>query len=304
MKTLLQDLRYGLRVLWKAPGFTAVAVLALALGIGANTAIFSVVNVVILRPLPFAEPERLLMVWMGNRTMGLREGLDSYPNHVPLRGESPAFETPAAFTSTSPTLTSERGEPERLQGVSATANFFGVLRAQPVLGRLFTAEEEAEGQDGVVVIGHGLWRRRFGGQPDIVGQQITLSGRSRTVIGVMPQGFRFPSEAEVWTPLAPPASLREQRSVLWLSMVGRLKPGATVGRAQAELAAVAARLEKEFPDSNQGYGAYVVSLHEQVVGRVSTALWVLLGAVGFVLLIACANVANLLLDRKSTRLNS
>ncbi|HWS87819.1 MAG TPA: ABC transporter permease [Pyrinomonadaceae bacterium] len=301
MKTLLQDLRYGLRVLWKAPGFTAVAVLALALGVGANTAIFSVVNGVLLRPLPFAEPERLVMVWMDNRVMGLREDLNSYPNYVAWRDEGRAFEHLAAFTSSSPTLTSERGEPERLQGASATANFFGALRVQPALGRLFTAEEEAEGQDGVVVIGHGLWRRRFGGQPDIVGQQITLNGRSRTVIGVMPQGFKFPSEAEVWVPLAPPASLREQRQSFWLSMVGRLKPGATVEGAQAELSAVAARLEKEFPDSNQGYGAYVVSLHEQVVGRVSTALWVLLGAVGFVLLIACANVANLLLARAAAR---
>ena len=301
MKTLLQDLRYGLRVLWKTPGFTAVAVLALALGIGANTAIFSVVNGVLLRPLPFAEPERLVMVWMDNRVLGLREDLNSYPNYVAWRDESQAFEHLAAFTSTSPTLTSERGEPERLQGVSATANFFGVLRAQPALGRLFTAEEEAEGKDAVVVIGHGLWRRRFGGQPGIVGQQITLNGRGRTVVGVMPQGFRFPGEAEVWVPLAPTASMRAQRQSFWLSMVGRLRPGATVERAQAELSAVAARMEKEFPDSNQGFGAYVVSLHQQVVGRVSTALWVLLGAVGFVLLIACANVANLLLARAAAR---
>ena len=301
MRTLFKDLRYGLRVLWKAPGFTAVAVLALALGIGANTAIFSVVNGVLLRPLPFAEPERLVMVWMDNRVLGLREDLNSYPNYVSWRDGSKAFEHLAAFSGASPTLTSERGEPERLTGVSATANLFNVLRAQPALGRVFTAEEEAEGQDAVVVIGHGLWRRRFGGERDIVGRQITLNGRSRTVIGVMPQGFQFPGESEVWLPLAPPARMREQRQAFWLSMVGRLKPGATVEQAQTELSAVAARLEQQFPDSNQGFGAYVVSLHQQVVGRVSTALWVLLGAVGFVLLIACANVANLLLARAAAR---
>ena len=301
MKTLLQDLRYGLRVLWKTPGFTAVAVLALALGIGANTAIFSVVNGVLLRPLPFAEPERLVMVWMDNRVLELREDLGSYPNYVSWRDESQAFEHLAAFSNANPTLTTEGGEPERLQGVNATANFFNVLRAQPIAGRAFTVEEEAEGQDAVVVIGHGLWQRRFGGEPGIVGRQITLNGRSRTVIGIMPQGFRFPGEADVWVPLAPPARMREQRQAFWLSMVGRLKPGATVERAQTELSAIAARLEQQFPDSNQGFGAYVVSLHQQVVGRVRPALWVLLGAVGFVLLIACANVANLLLARAAAR---
>jgi putative ABC transport system permease protein len=301
MNTLWQDMRYGFRMLWKKPGFTIVAILALALGIGANTAIFSVVNAVLLRPLPFADPERLVIVWMDNRQMGMKEDIHSYPNFLDYREQNKVFESMAAYRPASLNLTGT-GEPERVMGAASTADFFNVMRVAPVAGRVFTAEEDQTGHDSVIILSHGLWQRRFGGDKTIVGQSVALTGASRTVVGIMPPDFRFPSkDTEFWIPLAPPAQLKDSRSAFWLNVIGRLKPGVTVEQARAEMDTISKRLEQQYPDINTNFGTNLVPLREQTVGPVRPALLVLLGAVAFVLLIACANVANLLLGRAAAR---
>jgi putative ABC transport system permease protein len=300
METLWQDLRYGLRMLRAKPGFTIVAVLALALGIGANTAIFSVVNAVILRPLPYPEPEQLAMVWLDNRRQGIRDDITSYPNFIDWRDQNHVFQGMAGMRTAAFTLTGV-GEPEQLRGASVSINFFQLMGIGPAQGRGFTPEEETPGKDQVVVIGHGLWQRRFGADPKIIGQTLTLNGRPFTVIGIMPEGFQFPARVEIWSPLAPSPQLRAARGSFWLPVVGRLKPGVTRQQAQADMDLIAQRLEQQYSQQNAGYGINVVPLHEQVVGQVRQALLVLLGAVAFVLLIACANVANLLLARAAER---
>src|ERR1051325_6389036 len=301
MSTLWQDLRYGFRMLLKKPGFTVVAILALALGIGANTAIFSVVNAVLLRPLPFAEPDRLVIVWMDNRQQGVKEDIHSYPNYLDYRDQNKVFESLAAYRGTSLNLTG-MGEPERVLGAASTASFFDVMRVAPVVGRVFTADEDQPGHDSVMMISYGLWQRRFGGDKNIVGKSVALSGATRTVIGVMPPDFRFPfKDTDFWLPLAPPAELKDQRSAFWLDVIGRLKPGVTLEQARAEMETIAKRLEQQYPNSNTNFGTNLVPLREQTVGPVRPALLILLGAVAFVLLIACANVANLLLGRAAAR---
>ena len=301
MTTLWQDIRYGARMLWKNPGFTVVAVAALALGIGATTTIFSIINAVLLRPLPYAEAERLVMVWMDNRQMGMNEDIHSWPNLNDYREQNRVFEALAAYRGASANLTGE-GEPERILGAAASANFFEVMRVAPVAGRVFTAEEDRQGSDRVILISHGLWRRRFGADPQLVGRDISLNGVNRTVIGIMPPDFRFPSrEAEFWMPLAAPPQFTANRETYWLTVIGRLRPDATLEQARAEMEGIARRLEEQYPATNRGMGVNLVSLREQTIGRVRPALLVLLGAVGFVLLIACANVANLLLARAGAR---
>jgi putative ABC transport system permease protein len=300
MGGFLQDLRYGIRLLIKNPGFSAIAVLTLALGIGGNTAIFSVVNAVLLRPLPYPNPEQLAMVWMDNRKQGVHDDITSYPNFVDYKQQNQSFQDLAGFANYRPNLTGD-GEPEELTGAVVTANFFSVLGVSPVIGRGFAPEEEQPGSDQVVVLSDGLWKRRFGGDPGIVGQKIMLSGNPHDVIGVMPPGFQFPSKAEIWRPLALSDRLRQARGSFWLAVVGRLRPAVTPSQAQADMDTIAARLEQDFPQQNAGFGINVVSLREQSVGGVRPALLVLLGAVAFVLLIACANVANLLLARGAER---
>ena len=301
MGDLWQDVRYGARVLLKSPGFTLVAAVALALGVGATTAIFSVMNAVLWRPLPFKEADRLVMVWMDNRRLNMHEDIHSYPNYQDYRSQNTTFANLSVFSTQGFNLTGT-GEPERVIGAAATDSFFDVMGTSPALGRPFTAEEDQPGRDMVAVISHGLWQRRFGGDPKAVGQNISLNGATRTVVGVMPPDFAFPSkEVELWVPLAPNQQRAEARSTFWLTMIGRLKPGVTVEQARAEMGGIAARLEQQYPDNLGGYGVNLVPLHTQVVGRVRPALFVLLGAVGFVLLIACANVANLLLARAASR---
>ncbi|MCI0404243.1 MAG: ABC transporter permease [Acidobacteria bacterium] len=301
METLWQDVRYGVRQLARSPGFTAIAVLTLALGIGANTAIFSVVNAVLLRPLPHPEPERLTMVWLDNRDEGWPEDLTSYPTYLDWRSQNRSFEDMAAFTPSEASLSGD-GEPERVRSAVVSANYFSVLRVQPARGRIFRPEEEVPGAGRVVVLSAGLWQRRFAGSPDIVGQPVNLGGNPFTVIGVLPPGFEAPARTELWLPFSIlPQQRLEARGSLWLYVVGRLKPDVPLAEAQAEMTAIARRLEQQYPDTMTNLGVNLVPLHTEVVGKVRPALLTILGAVVFVLLIACANVANLQLARTAAR---
>ena len=297
---LVHDVRYALRILRRRPGFTTIAVMTLALGIGAGTAIFSVVSGVLLRPLPYPNADRLAMVWMTNARIDLDEDWHSYLKVQDYRDGSTTFDAIAVFNRRTATLAGG-GEPERLIGAHGSANLFDVLGVRPALGRLFTAAENEAGNDLVVVLSHGLWQRRFGGREDVIEQTVELSGQARRVIGVMPDGFSFPeTDTAFWVPTSITESHRSVRSPLWLQAIGRLKPGVSVEQAQADLARVNAGIIERSPDQ-KGYGVNVVGYHDQVVGSVRPAVLVLSGAVAFVLLIACANVANLLLARASTR---
>ncbi|HYN85040.1 MAG TPA: ABC transporter permease [Pyrinomonadaceae bacterium] len=307
MNKLWQDLRYGFRGLMAKPGPTLVAVLTLALGIGANTAIFSVVNSVLLRPLPFRDSERLVRVGGVNLKTGNGPGTLSPPDFYDWRERTQSFESLAAYDGWSPSLTGA-GDPERLTAGRVSADFFNVLGVDAQLGRAFVRQEEQRGNHRVVVLSDGLWRRRFNADREIVGRDVTLSGESYTVVGVTPADFELPQltgvsfePPELWTPFAPDLSQwgRSSRSVD--AAIGRLKPGVSLEQAQAELAAVAQELRQQYPDENTNAGAGLVSLHEQLVGEVRTSLLAFVAAVGFVLLIACANVANLLLARAAAR---
>src|SRR5215831_10443409 len=300
METLLQDIRFARRMLFQKASVTAIIVLALALGIGASTAIFSVVNGILLRPLPYANPDRIVMVWMDNHRLGIDQDWHSYPNYVDYRDQNQVFEQMAAFNDRSFNLTGS-GDPERVMGMWATANLFQVLGVQPSIGRAFTVEEEEPGKDLVVVISHGLWQRWFGGDPGVIGQQLIMNGTGRTVIGVMPAGVTFPSkDADLWVPLAIGPGGRNNRGGFSLKAIGLLRSGASITQARADLGTIAGRLEQQYPFL-AGYGVNLVPLHDQIVGKIRPALLVLLAAVGFVLLIGCANIANLLLARAATR---
>jgi len=303
MQTLWQDLRYGFRMLIKNPGFMAVAVIALALGIGANTAIFSVVNAVLLRPLPYRQPEQLVMVWEDYRGRGgpEREWL-SPADLQDWREQNQIFEHIAAMNNWGPTLTGQ-AEPEMLVGAAVSHNMFAALGIEPSLGRSFRPEEDKAGAERVVVLSHSLWQRRFGSDTGIVGKALTLSGDSYTVVGVMPASFKFPviANVELWRTLQPGLNPNCQRGCVTLRAIARLKPEVTLERARTEMNAIARRIEEQFPDTNKGVGATLIPLHEQLVGNIRQAMLVLLGAVAFVLLIACANVANLMLARSAAR---
>lgn len=316
METLFQDIRYGLRLLIKRPGFTAVAVIALGLGIGANSAIFSVVNGVVLRALPYKDPDKLTIVWSKRPLLQAKVGAAEFPvsagDFIDWRDQNQVFEQIAAF-HTQPFNITGAGEPEFLGGVRASASLFSLLGVEPKLGRTFTPEEDQPGAERVVVISHGLWERRFGADPHIIGQKLSLNDEPYTVVGVlprgfqfprkgeMPAGFQFPRQADFYTPLAWSPAQATNRGRNFLAVVARLKPGVTVEQAGAEMDAIAERLKQQYPQTNANKEVFLVPLHQQVVGKVRTALLVLLGAVGFVLLIACANVANLLLARAASR---
>jgi putative ABC transport system permease protein len=304
MEKLLQDLRYAARMLVKHPGFTAVAALTLALGIGANAAIFSVVNAVLLRPLPFDEPERLVAVWTPHPKRGIARGASSYPDFADYRDQSASFEALAAFRERDYTL-AIGDSAERLEGARVSWPFFSMLRVQPQLGRAFSADEDRLGGPRVAILSHGLWQRRFGSAPDVVGRAVNLDGEPHTVVGVLPEDFRLDFRipgAEVFTlmGLEGKDSL-EARGMHYLGVIGRLRPGVPIEQAGADLVAVAARLEQAHPDSNSGRTAAVFPLHEEIVGDVRRGLLVLLGAVALVLLVSSANVANLLLARATER---
>lgn len=297
--TILRDVRYALRMLLRNPGFTAVALLTFAVGIGVNTAVFSVFNGVLLRPLPYPDADRITMMWVDNRPQGIKEDIGSYPNYVDWRARNTSFEHVAAYTGGAFTLTGA-DEPERIPGARTTANFHDVMGLKPVLGRLYTAEHEIAGHDNVVLLSHGLWQRRFGGAPDVLGRTMTLNGVPHEIIGVMPPELRLPSTAQLWKPLAPTDGQRAARTSFWLPVIGRLKPGVPLAQAQTEMTAIASRIEAEYP-SMAGFGAHLVPLHRQIVGDVERSLLVLMAAVGCVLLIACANLGNLMLGRTAAR---
>jgi putative ABC transport system permease protein len=302
MQILINDLRHATRRLLGSPGFTALAVLTVGLGVGATTVMFSAVHGVLLKPLSYPEPDRLVMIRGATMAQPGRPGVISYPDYRDWRRESRSFETIAALRPADVTLAGPGG-PERIEGARVTASFFQALRVVPELGQSFPEESDKPGGERVAVLGHRLWRR-LGGDPTLVGRTVTLSGQPHAIIGILPAGFRPPREverAEVFAPLAMDGEELEQRGNRSLVAIGRLRSGVSVAQARAELAAVARHLEKEYPDSNTGVGAMVESLHADTVGELRRPLLVLLGAVAFVLLIACTNMANLVLPRALAR---
>jgi putative ABC transport system permease protein len=304
LESFIRDLQYGMRGLRAKPGFTVVAVVALAVGIGANTAIFSVLSSVLLRSLPYDRPEQLVWIWTNNLSSGIRQEPVSFPNFVDWRSQNESFQEMAAFDPWLPTLTGE-GEPEKLPCGVVTSGFFHMLGGQPILGRVFSQDEELPGKQYVAILSYGLWQRRFGGNPEVIGRRLMLDGLLHTVVGVMPASFQHPSpesrrNVEIWVP--PGYDVKKTpRGLDFLSVIARLKPGVSIKRADAEMKTIADRLAQQYPETNAGWGASVIPLHERFVGDVRQALVILVAAVAFLLLIACANVANLLLVRAAAR---
>src|SRR5260370_7983760 len=305
-------MRYGARMLLKSPAVTLVAVLTLALGIGANTAIFSVVNFVLLRPLEYANPDQLVMIWERNTKKGWSESPTSFANFVDFRDNAKSVEL-ASFTDTNFNL-SGGDQPERVAGLRVSANLFSLLGVSPARGRWFAPGEDKPGAGHVLILSHGLWQRRFGGNSNLVNQTVQLNGQSYTVVGVMPPTFKFPpsfsakvgaseetvSNTELWVPLTTD-DVPLLPDIPNLKMIARLNPGFTTPQPQPEINAIASRLDKEYPDVNGGIESHVIPLHEQVTGDLRLALIILMVAVVLVLLIACANVANLLLAKATSR---
>src|SRR5262245_7486329 len=303
MQTLLQDLRYGARMLLKQPGFTLIAALTLALGIGANTAIFSVINALILNPPHFAEADRVAAIWRTTRDKRV-EGYVSYLELQDWRAQNRSFEAIAAYKPNGFIMLNEE-QAERLRGMRVTANFLALLKVKPLLGRDFQVEEEKRGAEGVVIISHQFWQNRMGGAESALGRQLLLNGKPFTVIGVLPPGFEFPlapKQTELITTIAGEGGNLDERGAQVVRAVGRLRQGVTFTEAQAELTNIAANLGRQYPQYNNNVTAYLRPVDEQIVGsEIRRALWLLLGAVGFLLLIACTNVTNLLLVRASAR---
>src|SRR5882672_1095384 len=309
METLLSDLRFGFRMLRKAPGFTMVAVVVLALGIGANTAIFSVVNAVLLRPLPFQDSERLVQVWHvppPKSFPGMTLFSVSPANYLDWEKQNHVFQDMAIYRDLSYNLTA-KGEPESVSAIGVSSEFFSVLRVQPILGRVFLPEENQSGGGHVAVLSQSFWQTHFASDPNIIGRNISLDNQSYDIVGVIPSKSVFPtssdpkSQPQLWTPLAWTDAERAVRGNHNYLVIARLKPAADVEQAGAEMNTISTLLEQQYPDDDKGWGAKVVPLRDQLVGDVRPALLVLLGAVGFVLLIACANVANLVLVKTLAR---
>jgi putative ABC transport system permease protein len=300
MQNLLQDIRYALRSLIKRPGFVAVAVVTLAFGIGANTAIFSVVDAVLLSPLSFPEPQRIVVVDGTNLNLGIPEGgATSVPDFSDWRNQSSSFEQLAAFVTGGSVLVTN-DEPERVRATSVTEDFFPLFRTAPLKGRLFQADEFKEGNDYVAMLSYALWQRRFGGSDSMIGSKLQMSNFSVTIVGVMPRGFDYPTQTEIWFPY-PMDPAKEKRFNRFLTVVGRLKPGVDIQQARSEMTVINERLAQNYVETNRGWNVKLTRLHDRLVGNLRASLLILLGAVALVLLIACANVANLQLARATYR---
>jgi putative ABC transport system permease protein len=299
MRNILQDLRYGFRVLRKSPGFSTAAILVLALGIGANTAIFSVVNAVLLRPLPFRDPGRIAMLYHvppQKSFPGEKIFAVSPANYLDWHAQSSSFDAMSIFHGTTMTV-SDKDQPESVPGTVASSEFFSVLGGSPLLGRTYTPEEDSDGHSNVVVLTYGFWQSHFGGDPRVVGTNLSFNGRSYSIIGVMPENFRFPDQGQYFVPLGWTDKDRAVRNNHNYVVIARIKHNVTIAQAQAELDTISSRLEQAYPEDDKGWGATIIPLREDLVGDVRPTLLVLLGAVAFVLLIACANVANLVLSK-------
>ncbi len=298
MDTLFKDLRYGLRNLLKQPAFTLVAVGTLALAIGGNTAMFSVVNAVLLRPLQYPEPDRIVTLEGINLPRGITQSNMSIPDFFDWQSQNQVFEQMAGYVTGGMVLNTG-DEAERVRGGFVSADFFTLFRTAPLRGRTLQPDDAQAGKEPVTVIGYALWQRRFGADESVVGRKVIISGKSTTIVGVMPQGFDYPQQSEAWAPF--PLDPKEERFNRFLSVVARMKPGVSVAQAQAQLDTINQRLAQSYSDSNDGWGVRVATLQNSLVSNVRLSLLVLLYAVAFVLLIACANIANLLLARATSR---
>jgi len=299
MDTLIKDLRYGVRSFLKRPGFLVIAVATLALGIGATTAMFTVVNSVLLRPLQFPEPERVVLFEGVNPRQGITESNMSVPDIADWQKQSQSFEQIAAFV-TGGVFLSTGDEVERVRATGVSPEFFPLFKTNPISGRALQADDMQEGREAAIVISHSLWQGRFGGTTDVVGRKLTLNGKPANIVGIMPAGFTYPRDCEVWTPL-PLQPAKEARENRFVSVVTRLKPGVSLVQAQTEMDTINQRLAQNYVETNSGWSVRLTELRESLVGELRTSLLILLGAVAFVLLIACANVANLLLARAAYR---
>src|SRR5690242_7737889 len=303
MEALVKDLKFAFRSLFKRPGFVAVAVMTLALGIGGSTAIFTVVDAALLRGLPYKSPDRLYHLWEKTPQEQFSKREFSYPDYQDYQKNN-VLEGLAAYTG-GRVILSGSGEPESVGGPRVSANFFSVLGVDPILGRTFQPGEDQQNGPRVTVLDYGLWQRRFGGDPNVIGRALTINGQSFTVIGVLPQNFQFALRAnDLWIPYQPTQNQLTRRGLHGTNLIGRLKPGVDAAQAQSELSVIAGRIEQEHKESHAGTSMRIVPLHEEVIGKVRPILLVLLAGVGFVSLIACANVASLLLTRALARANA